>query len=90
MGIQNLEPVLKAVKELGLPGAILLVFFLALLWVCRYLLNKLVAQMQGEINRLADDNRAYREVYFAKVQGLSSKEVAKLQPPNDGKQSRRR
>lgn len=40
-------------------------------------------QMQLEINRLADDNRRYREIYLANVQGLPPHVINSVTPPHD-------
>jgi len=39
--------------------------------------------MQLEINRLADDNRRYREIYLANVQGLPPHVINSVTPPHD-------
>lgn len=47
----------------------------------RYYYNQMVQEKNKEIERLADDNRRYREIYLPQV-GLSEKELSKISAGN--------
>lgn len=61
------DTVLTFIQKLGwTKGVFTLFFFIAHYWVFK-LYNGRLEDRQGEIDRLAEDNRAYRERYLAKL-----------------------
>ena len=56
----------RVVSEFGLFEGLFLLFFLGAHYAYYKMVQERLAERQMEINRLAEDNRAYRERYLAK------------------------
>ncbi len=54
-------------REHGIPGALLVVLVLYLIVMQRSTQKRLINQMQDEIDRLAADNRLYRDTYLKNI-----------------------
>lgn len=53
-------------------------FVLIILFLCRYHVKKIIEMKDNEIERLAEDNRRYREVYLTNIKGLASDQYRQI------------
>lgn len=68
------------------PDQLTLQFVLFLLVILLFRANriqqdKIISAKESEIQRLADDNRKYREIYLTKIHGMSKDQLRKISAP---------
>lgn len=65
-----------------------LVVFLS--FIIKWLIKTTIKSKDKEIDRMAADNRKYREVYLLEIVKMNKGDYNKIMPPDDGLKSRKK
>ncbi len=71
-------------EKFGPEWLIILLIVVGLFSFVVWITGLLIRHKQGEIDRLAADNRRYREVYLKDIRGMSDEDYDEVTPPDDG------
>ena len=82
------EKFVEVGEAFGVHWATLIVFLWYVFRQNTNVLYRALDDRQKEIDRLAADNRLYRDVYLLKIAGITPEEISKIRPPDDKRKTK--
>jgi hypothetical protein len=77
--VPDITPILSF-KEYGPVWLMIALIFWAFVWWTRFSYQAMIREKNAEIRRLAEDNHAYRKLFFLKFAGLSDQQIDSITP----------